>query len=607
MARKSQQVKSDNNSLHRGKLRLLATAKLVLFFAVAMFLFRWQIIDHERFAAQANSRYIKKEVSALRGDILARDGAVLSFSEPRFDIYVYMNTTYGLLASEKSGRQTREEFINKVSTVLEIDKDELAAKLEDDNAQWIKIAERVTKEQRDRVLALPTDKNNKLHLDGLDYIDTSIRRYPEGNLAAHVVGFIGKDDFGNEVGASGLEQFFDGVLKPQAGISTLETDSNDNIIAISNNELREARRGATIKTTIDKNIQYKVERLLRDGVERYKAKSGIVIIVDPRTGEILSLANYPDYNPENYKEVPDKKVFKDLAIANPYEIGSVGKIYTMTAAVDQGKVKPSTIVINGHKGCQEIIEKRVVCTYDRKPQGPLTATEAMIKSDNLALFATAELIGEEKLAYYLENFGMGKKTNVQLSGEDSGYIKPGDRWNQADLAAYSYGHSYYQTTMQAIMGVGVLANKGKLMEPMIVSEIIDADGKRRIYEPRVIRQVVKEETTDTMGDMLYEVFKNNLTYENRFQHLAKYDIGMKSGTALIPYVALDSPQQKPGYSNEINATYVGYDASDRNSFIMLVNLSEPQTTPKLSYNNARLVWLEIFDEIKDDLGVRATK
>lgn len=590
--------------IHQGKLRLLVLGKGVLFLVVIIFLFRWQILEHDRFAAQANSRVIKKEVSALRGDILARDGAVLSYSEPRFDIYVYKNSTYGLLAAEKSGKQTREELVEKVATVLEIDKEQLRQDL-DQQQEWVKIAARVTKEQRDRVLALPTDKNAKVYLDGLDYIDTSIRRYPEGTLASHIIGFSGKDEFGNDLGVSGIEQYFDGVLKPQTGISTLETDSNQNIIGISENELREARRGATIRTTIDKNIQSKVERQLAAGVERFQAKSGIVIIIDPRTGEILTLANYPTYAPENYQEVPESKYFKDLAIANPYEIGSVGKIYTMTAAVDQGKVDPGTIVINSHQGCQEIIEQRVICTYDKKPQGPLTATEAMIKSDNLALFATATLVGEEKLAWYLENFGLGKKTNVQLAGEDAGYIKPGSKWNQADLAAYSYGHSYYQTTLQAVMGVGVLANKGWLMEPMIVKETIDANGKKRSYEPRALRQVVKEETTVTMGLMLHEVFKQNLTYEAKYQHLAKYRIAMKSGTALIPFVALDTPQAKPGYSNEVNATYMGYDASERNTFVMLVNLSEPQTTPKLSYNNARLLWLDIFEEIKDDLGVRA--
>jgi cell division protein FtsI/penicillin-binding protein 2 len=572
-----------------------------MFLAVSIFLFRWQIIEHERFQAQASSRLVKQEVSALRGDILARDGSVLSYSEPRFDIYVYMDNKHGLLAAENANRQTRPEFTRKVSELLEIDEEGLINLLGQDQ-KWIKIADKVTKEDRDKLLSIPTDIDPELYLDGLDYLDTAIRNYPEGDLAAHVLGFVGKDEFGHDVGVSGLEQYFNGLLKPQVGISTLETDSNQNIIAISNNRLREARRGATITITIDKNIQEKVETLLEQGVERYMAKSGTVIVVDPRTGEIIAMANYPDFDPGNYEKETDTRVFRNHAITSPYEIGSVGKVYTMSAAVDQDKVQPQTVVIQGHSGCQEIIEKRVICTYDKKPQGALTATEALIQSDNLALFATAELIGEQEFANYLEDFGLGRRTKIQLAGEDAGFIKSGDKWNEADLAAYSYGHSYFQTTLQAIMGAGVLANEGKLMEPMIVKEISDSADKKRVYEPRVVTQVIKPESAETMSNMLYEVFKSNL-YEAKYKDLAKYKIAMKSGTALIPYTALDPPQSKAGYSNEVNSTYVGYDASSLNTFIMLVNLSEPQTVPKLSYNNARILWLDLFNEIKNDLGV----
>jgi cell division protein FtsI/penicillin-binding protein 2 len=274
----------------------------------------------------------------------------------------------------------------------------------------------------------------------------------------------------------------------------------------------------------------------------------------------------------------------------------------MAAAVDQDEVMPGTVVIDGHDGCQEIIDQKVVCTYDKKPQGPLTATEAMIKSDNLALFATADLIGSQKLADYLESFGMGSKTNIQLAGEDSGYLKPGERWNEADLATFSYGHSYFQTPLQSVMGVSALANGGKRMEPMIVTKIADSNGKTRVYQPRAVEQVVTPESTEIMDQILYEVFKHNL-YEDKYKYLADYNIAMKSGTALIPYTALAPPVDKPGYSNEVNSTYVGYDASEQNKFVMLVNLSEPQTRPKLSYNNARLLWLDMFIEVKDDLAV----
>ncbi|MFW5702688.1 MAG: peptidoglycan D,D-transpeptidase FtsI family protein [Candidatus Dojkabacteria bacterium] len=590
-----------NKKLIQNKLRFFTFAQVVAFLFVAGFLFRWQILEHDRFQAQAESRVISSEIQGLRGDILAADGSVLAYSEPRFDIYVFMNDKFGLLAAEEGGRQTRAEFVTKVAAELEISEQDLEDKLAQEK-QWIQIAEAVTKKQRDAILSIPTNRDEQVHLTGLDYVETSVRRYPEGELAAHVLGFVGRDEFGNTVGVNGLEQYFDGLLRPQSGISSLEQDSNSNLIAISSNVLREARRGASIHTTIDKNIQSKVQEQLETAVENFQARSATVIVADPRTGEIKAMANYPSYNPEDYFKTEDQSVLGNTAITNPYEIGSVGKIYTMAAAVDQGKVTPNTVVIDGHDGCEEIIEQRIICTYDKKPQGPLTATDAMIKSDNLAFFHTAQLVSDKVLADYLQSFGLGNRTRIQLSGEDEGFIKPGENWNEADLAAYSYGHSYFQTTLQAVMGVSALANGGKLMEPTIVRKIEDVTGQTREYKPLMKREVMKPENVEIMDQILHDVYLNNL-YENRYKHLEEYDIAMKSGTALIPYTALTPPISRPGYSNEVNSTYIGYDASDKNSFIMLVNVSEPQTTPKLSYANARLLWLDTFDEIRNDLGV----
>ncbi len=589
------------NTLSPGKLRLVFMGLVLAFCMVGLFLFRWQVLDHEKYSELAASRYFQQETKALRGDILARDNSILSYSEPRFDVFVYKNAKHGLLAAESAGRQTRQEFLQKVSKTLEMSQEELSSLLDQDS-QWIKIADKVNLDKKNELIALPTEKAPDITLDGILFEESSERIYPEDDLAAHVLGFLGKDEFGTEVGAAGIEQYFHGVLRPQSGISSLETDSNQNIIAISNNQIREARRGAAVRTTIDKNLQRIVQKQLAQSVERFSARSGSVIIMDPRTGEILAMANYPDFSPKEYFKADEYKILGNSTITTPYEIGSVGKIFTMAAAVDQGKVDASTIVINGHKGCQEIIEGRIICTYDKKPQGPMTSVDAMIKSDNLALFATASLIGEEKLAQYLENFGMGRQTGIQLSGEDSGFIKPYKSWNQADLATYSYGHSYTQTALQSIVGVSALANKGNIMEPMIVSQIIDEDGRTRTYTPKPRNRVLTESGTQKMAEILNAVYKSNIP-ESKYQHLGKYKIGMKSGTATIPFSALANPIDKAGYSNEVNSTYVGYDASEQNTFVMLVNLSEPQTNPKVSFNNARYLWLDIFDQIKDIIGV----
>ncbi len=584
------------NPLSSSKIKIVFSLFFLIFLACVWLLIRWQIFEHEKFLAIAKERIVNKEVPSIRGDILASDGSALAYSEPRFNIIVYKTE---LEFAEKYKKQTRREFIDKVSSVLGLDSSELENKINSDGT-WITIKKKVKFETKEAVLNLKQDANSQKNLEGIRIEYTSQRIYPEGKLASHVLGFVGKNELGEEKGRAGLESYWEGILKPQQGFEFKEVDSFGNLIALDSVERVEARRGATLKTTIDKNLQEIAEEQIENAVKNYEAKSGTIIIMNPKTGAVLALANFPNFDPNEYFKTENLDAFKNVAITDPAELGSVGKVFTMSAAINEGAIEPDTVVINGHNGCTTVQEKErdwEICTYDKKPQGPLTATEALVKSDNLALFEVAKKIGAEKLHDYLVKFGIGYRTDIDISGESNGILDDVSKWSNVDLATNAYGHGYQMTAIQAITAYIAVANNGRLFSPFVVSEVIESDGSRKEFLPTVISTPISEETSKKMKAMMYEVYKHNLV-ERRYKDLKKYKIAMKSGTALIPY------KDRAGYSNEINATYIGFDASDAQTFIMLVKLEEPHNTfDRLSFYSARVVWLDTFMKIKDYLGV----
>ncbi len=584
-------------SISRGKIKIIVFCFYLFFLLNIGFLIRWQIFEHDRFMALARERIIDNKVPSIRGEILASDGSALAYSEPRFDIIIYKTE---MKFAEDRKKQTRSEFVEKVSNVLEIDPKDLEQKL-DGRSNWFVIKEKVKYEVKEEVLNLTRDNNPNGYLFGLRTRITSQRIYPENELACHVVGYVGKNDVGDEIGSAGLEYYWEGVLKEQEGFDFSEVDSFGNLITIDSIDNVEAKRGASIRTTIDKKLQTIIERHLEDAVKRYDAKSGTVIIMEPKTGAIMALANYPEFNPNEYYKVEDIAALKNLSVTDPAELGSIGKVFTVASAIEAGAIQPNTPILEGHKGCTTVKENErdwEICTYDKKPQGGMNTTQSLVKSDNLALYEISKMIGQETLFDGLRGFGVGSRTDIDVAGESNGIIKDVKRWTNVDSATYSFGHGYQMTSIQAITGIGAIANNGKLVRPYLVSSMTEADGKQVNYPPVIVRQVVSADSAQKMKDMLYEVYKDNLD-ERRYKPLAKYKIGMKSGTALIPY------KDRAGYSSDVNATYVGFDGSDKATFIMLVKLEEPKAVERLSYYSARIVWLDIFDEIKDYLGVPA--
>lgn len=608
---------SRQQNLEHHKIKLVYTLVFVFAGMLMLFAMRWQVIDAERFGRYAGARQQTQKIPGMRGTIYAADASTLAYSEPRYNLFIYRPS---LEESQKTDLHSQEELVRKIAPLIDTNYLELNRKLNeafDEGILWVKLAEGLPLEVGEKIKALTIDKDSKLKeasrrkLQGYDLIFTARRVYPEGRLASQIVGLtevIDTDDVLKTLGKGGLEGEWNNLLEPRVGFISGEVDGKGNAVGFAAEKTKEAIRGSSIYTSVNKRLQKAIEEKLEWGVQQFGAVAGSIVVMEPTTGRIMGMANWPTYNP-NSRETADANAFGNKAVNEPYEIGSVGKTFTLATALDLKTVTPDSVLLpQGHTGCERITDElEPICTADKLPQGPLSIADAFRKSDNLYFYHLAKLMKPQDFYNYLKAFGLGKNSGLDLyGGGDIGSLKDYKRWNIADVAAYSYGHSYQITAVQATSAVGALANYGVRMQPQIITKVVEPDGKEIPYNPVPVETVVSKQTVALMDEIMHQVFLKSINPgEFNYYGLKNYKIALKSGTALIPCSKQYPCQNNKvlGYSSDFNATYVGYDASPDRKFVMLVRLERPKTG-NLSSSNARLLWLESFNAIKDILSVR---
>ncbi|MEP7104046.1 MAG: penicillin-binding protein 2 [Candidatus Dojkabacteria bacterium] len=571
---------------------------LIAFFVgmiIVAFCLRWQVVEAAKFIEYAKSRSITSELKSYRGAIYAKDGTTLAYSEPRFDIFVWMDD---LILAETNGNQTRQEFYTKMAPAIGKTPVELQTLIENYYSQkirWIPIAKNLTSVDFDKIKALVRDKNASQKLTGWDYEVASKRIYPEGRLASQLVGLTNEIN-GKLTGVGGVEEHYDGLLNPRQGFLTGEKDAIGQTVTMALEQTIEPKNGSSIYTTIDKNLQAVVEKKLKEGVETYKSVTGSVVIMDPKTGSIMALANYPDYDP-NVRAETDPIAYGDSATLRPYEAGSIAKVMTLSAAVDLGILNKDTVVLpDGHQGCETISpDLPPLCTWDHLPvNGPMKAFECFYKSDNICFFHIAQLMNRKDFYSYLTKFGVGSASGIDLGRTDSyGILKDPTDWNIGDVSAFSYGHGYQVNLIQAADYVSTVANYGVRMKPRVVDKVVDSDGNVNEYKPIVVERAISKETSDKMAEMMNINFDFSTPEWYNKELFNEYNIGVKSGTALLV--------ENGVYVNDINASFVGFDESPERTFVMALWLEKPEN--KLSFYNSRPMWLDIFAAVKDIIGV----
>lgn len=419
-------------------------------------------------------------------------------------------------------------------------------------------------------------------LSGVHWVSHLQRSYPENTLASNVIGFFNYFDRQDGHGFFGLEEQYNSLLAGTKQRVILPMNPSEIP------ELPSVPPGSSLISTIDREIQASMERIAQKAVETSGAESATIVVMDPKTGEILAMATTPSFNPNEYWTYQD--VFPNnspynRAIGELYEPGSVFKVLTMAAALDAGAVTPDTQFID--TGAIEV-GGIYIYNWDRGAWGPQSMTGCMQHSLNVCLAWVAKELGPSQFYEYLKKFGIGKYTGIDLAGEAVYPLSlPGDpNWYPINLGTNAFGQGVAATPIQMITAISAMANGGKMMAPHAVKAYIQ-DGVQYDIQPRLIRQVVKPETARTLTEML----AFSLEEEASSALVPGYRIAGKTGTAEIP-----GPN---GYQSSVtNASFVGWGPVDDPRFIIYVWLEKPTTSPWGS-----VVAAPVFSEAASELVI----
>jgi cell division protein FtsI/penicillin-binding protein 2 len=405
------------------------------------------------------------------------------------------------------------------------------------------------------------DALRELDIRGLILEEHFRRRYNYESMAAHTLGYVNHE----VVGMMGIESSYNGMLKGQDGEQQVQRDSRGRIRAVVGTPRRRPVAGHSIRTTIDARIQAIVEEELRQGVIRARANHGTVIVVDPETGAIKAMANYPTYNPNSPAASSDENR-RDFAIADMIEPGSTFKLITAVAATEQGVIREGEVFHTPANGQKRIFGQMM---RDHDPLGSMDFRNVIQKSSNIATAEIAMRLDKQTYYQYARNFGFGTPSGIDLPGEESGRLQRPHGWSQVTLPWMSIGYEVQVTPLQMAMAYAAFANEGRLMRPYVVDEVIDERGNIiRKTKPYVVRTPIKPSTIET----LYPIFESVLTEQGtaEFARVEGVAIAGKTGTA---QKFVDGR-----YQTRYRATFVGFYPTDDPKYVCLVLMDEPRTS-----------------------------
>jgi len=543
-----------NLKSHRQRLLITSVLFFIAAFIIVMRFFDLQIKHGETYKAKAQMmQQVSKKLEPERGLIYFQD-------KNNQKIPVVINKKfYNVIAIPK-------EIENATSTAeillpyLHLPAQELLLKLNKSNDPYEPLAKKIDEAEAEKI--------KSLNLKGIYLEAVNYRYYPFKNSACQVIGFISENKDQKLVGHYGLENYYNDILAGQGGHYSGWRDAAGRLIrSIFGYQEELTRGGASLVTTIDKNIQFKIEEELEFLVTSRKAESGTIIVMEPKTGRILGLANWPAFDLNKYNEVKDISVFRNSAVEDRFELGSVLKPITMAIGIENNKFTPETTYID--KGVVRV-SGHDIKNYRNEVYGQATMTKVLEMSINTGAVYAQSLIGNELFRNYMKKFGFDRKTGVDLPNE-----VPGDLKNIEDLSASqinfstaAFGQGISMNPLSLVRAYAIIANKGKSVTPYVVEKIIDDSGtiiEPNKYEPE---QIISEKTAETVTNMLIKVVENGY---GKNAAIKGYTIAGKTGTAQIIL-----PNQK-GYSEEDNIqTFMGFFPAADPKFVILVKLDKPR-------------------------------
>jgi cell division protein FtsI (penicillin-binding protein 3) len=458
---------------------------------------------HELYERQHTARI---PLMARRGDILDCRGRRLAGSIEVPSVFADPAIIDDIEAAAVQLQQALDVPAAEIATVITARRDKRFA--------WLR--RQVSEQQAQAVQALK--------IPGIGILREPFRSYPNGPLAAHVLGFVGAD----VQGLAGVELKYDHRLRGTDGYKICTKDAAGRILSLVPNGYQPPRDGSSLVLTIDSFIQSVAEQHLQEAVDQFEAQSGVAVVMEPATGQVLALACRPSFDPNHYQDAPESAL-TNRALVGPFEPGSIFKPLVMSAAVQEGYVHPGEIIFC-HNGVYVTGSRRL---RDAHPYGSLTLEQVIGKSSNIGMAIVGERMGNPLMWHYLTQFGLGKKTNIDLPGEDVGILLPLKKWTRFSTDSIPMGQEVAVTPIQMLTAFNAIINGGTLVEPTITRAVMSPEGQVIVdrREPKVVRKVLDPAVSDYMTNVMLKGVINEGTGSR--SRLARWQAVGKTGTAQI--------------------------------------------------------------------------
>ncbi len=531
-------------SLKRVKPRLAFATLffLLMFLAVGWRAFHLQILQGEKLKRLGERQHLREWiVLPKRGTILDRAGEPLALSLEAQSVYARPRRI-----------KEPESIARTLAQLLGLDSAEVQKRLRTKKPfAWIK--RQVTPKEAERI--------RTLNLKGVGMYYEPDRYYPQGRLAGQVIGFVGRDSQGLE----GIEFYYDAYIRGETGSSVIERDGRGRRVLVQGVEELQIPPGADIHLTLDTSIQHLVERELEAAVSKFRAKAGIAMVVEPFSGEVLALANYPFFNPNSFTRYSSWQ-WRNRAVTDSFEPGSTFKAILAAAALEEGIVGKEDLLY-----CEfgkYFYAGKII--HDSHKYGWLPFYKIIQYSSNIGATKVAEKLKKERYFEYIKRFGFGRLTEIDMPGEVAGTVRPLSEWSPIALATHSFGQGIAVTPIQLVMAYGAIANGGFLMQPFVVRRVVGPDGKVLVVnQAHVVRRVVSEKTARLLTSILKGVVSDGGT--GVMASVEGFEVAGKTGTAQKPDLV------HGGYAaNKKIASFIGFVPADDPRLVLLVLVDEPE-------------------------------
>lgn len=551
------------------RIKVVFIILLLLLLLIILRVFYIQVIDYEKLSTYAEDLWSRElPIEADRGRIIDRNGIVLADN--------LTTTSLVLIPSQIKDKETTTEQLAKI---LNVSYEDMVEHVYKETS-----IERVHPEGR-RLSYDIAEQISSLEIEGVYLVKESKRYYPYGNLLSHTLGYVGIDN----QGLSGLELQYDEYLTGESGAIKYFSDAKGNQLNKSDVYI-EPQDGMDIQLTIDVNIQLSVERELDNIMDMFNPDSALAIVMDPNTGEILAIGSRPDYDPNNYQDYSQEVLSRNLPVWSSYEPGSTFKIVTMATALEEGVI---SLDDNFYDAGSVKVDGSTLRCWKAGGHGAQTYLQVLENSCNPGFVKIGQLLGKETLFSYLDKFGFGEKTGIDLNGEAIGIIFPLERVGNVELATTAFGQGVSVTPIQQVTAVSAVVNGGYLYQPYVVKNIIESETDTIIqsYSATMRRQVISQATSATMRKALESVVANG---GGKSAYIEDYRIGGKTGTA-------QKAENGVYLVNNYIMSFMAVVPSNNPEAVLYLAIDNPKNTALLSsYTTtpiARRILLDIIDAL----------